>query len=48
MISFMCGILKNGTNDLISKTEIELQMQKTNLQLPGGKESGMDKLGDWD
>ena len=24
MISLMCGILKNGTNDLISKTEMEL------------------------
>ena len=35
-----------GTNELIYKTEIESQMQKTNLWLPGG--NGGDKLGDWD
>ena len=26
MISLICGIFKNGTNELINKTEIELQM----------------------
>ena len=26
MISLICGMLKNGTNELIYKTEIELQM----------------------
>ena len=26
MISLVCGILKNGTNELIYKTEIESQM----------------------
>ena len=26
MISLICGILKNDTNELIYKTEIELQM----------------------
>ena len=26
MISLLCGIKKNGTNELIYKTEIELQM----------------------
>ena len=31
IISFICGIKKNGTNELIYKTE--LQMGKTNLQL---------------
>ena len=38
---------KYGTNELICKTDIELQMQKTNLWLPGGRES-RGKLGDWD
>ena len=38
---------KNPTNKLIYKTEIEPQMWKTNLWLPGGKLGG-DKLGDWD
>ena len=31
------GIQKGGTNELIYKTEIELQMSKTNLWLSGGK-----------
>ena len=31
---------KKGTNELIYKTEIESQMQKTNLWLPGGREEG--------
>ena len=31
---------KKGTNELIYKTEIELQMLKINLQLPGGKRQG--------
>ena len=39
--------LKRGTNKLIYKTETELQMQKTNLWLPGVK-WGRDKLGGWD
>ena len=26
MISLVCGILKNGTNELIYRTEIELKM----------------------
>ena len=30
--------LKKGTNELIDKTEIELQMQKRSLWLPGGKQ----------
>ena len=39
MILLVCGILKkNGTNELIYKTRVESQMQKTNLWLPEGKE----------
>ena len=39
MMLLICGIYKKGggTNELIYKTEIKLQMQKTNLWLPGGK-----------
>ena len=33
---------KKGTNKLIYKTEIESQMWKTNLQLPGGKWAGIN------
>ena len=49
MISLICGILKNDTNELIYKTEIDSQTQKTNLWLPKGKGGGWrDKLGVWD
>ena len=51
MIQLICGTKKNGTNELIYKTEIESQMQKTNLWLPKGKVGGgggREKLGDWD
>ena len=41
MISLIRGILKkNGTNELIFKTEIDPQTQKTNFQLPKGKAGG--------
>ena len=36
-----------GTNELIHKTQIDLQTQKTSLWLPKGKGVG-DKLGVWD
>ena len=42
---------KNGTNELIQKTETDSQTQKTNyglLLLPKGKGVGRDKLGVWD
>ena len=42
-ISLTCEISKKGINELIYKTEIESQMQKINLQLPGGEER--DRLG---
>ena len=45
MISLICGIFKEPTNELIYKTE--LQMSKINLWLPGGK-GERDKLEDWD
>ena len=38
---------KNDTNELIYKTEIDLQTQKTNLWLTKGKVR-RDKLGIWD
>ena len=41
MILLICGILKKyGTNELIYKTEIESQIQKTNLWLPREKVGG--------
>ena len=32
--SLICGILKNDTNELIYKTEVDAQTQNTNLWLP--------------
>lgn len=45
MISLLRGILKNDTNEIIYVTETDLQTQKMNLWLPGGKGMGRDKLG---
>ena len=36
IISFTCGIQKNGTDELICKVEIETQMQRTNVWIPKG------------
>ena len=36
----LCGSRKNGTNECICKAEIE--MSRTNVWVPGGKESGMN------
>ena len=43
-------IFKNDTNELIYKTETDLQISKTNLLLPKGKRgmAGRDKSGAWD
>ena len=40
MISLICGIEKNDTNEFIYKTEIESQTLRTNLWLPKGKGKG--------
>ena len=48
MISLICGIYKNDTHELIQRTKIDSQTQKTNLWLPIGKGRGRDKLGDQD
>ena len=37
MILLICGILKNGTNELIYKTEMESEMQKQTYGYQGGK-----------
>ena len=47
LISLVCGIWKNGTDELICKAEIESQIQRTNLWTPKGQEQG-EELGDWD
>ena len=48
IISLICGIKKSDTNELIYKTEIDSETQKTSLWLPKGERVEMDKLGVWD
>ena len=42
MILLTCGILKTDTNELIYKTEIDSQTQKTNLWLLKGEGGGIN------
>ena len=55
ILTHICGIQKNGTDELVCKAEIETQMQRTNVWTPrgesgggGGGGGGWDELGDWD
>ena len=41
----ICGIQKNGINDLICKAEIETQMKK--YMDTKGRRAGWEGLGDW-
>ena len=34
MLTHICGIQKNGTDESVCKTEIETQMQRTNVWTP--------------
>ena len=48
MVSLICGILKNDTNELIYKTETDSLTPNTNLQIPkrtGGREGWTGGLG---
>ena len=45
-ITYMWNLKKNGANELIYKTEIEPQMQKT-IERKAEKKAGRSKLGDW-
>ena len=52
ILTHICGIQKNGTDEPVYKTEIETEMQRTNVWTPKG-ESGVgggwwDELGGWD
>ena len=46
VISLICG-LKNDTDELIYKTETDLQISKTNLGLLKGKHGGMHTSPPW-
>ena len=47
ILTHICGIQKNGIDDLICKAEIETQTQRTNVWIPRG-EGGWEELGNWD
>ena len=47
--SYVESNFKNDTNELIYKRETDLQISKTNLRLPKGRNIvGRDKSGAWD
>ena len=53
ILMHICGIQKNGTDELVCKAEIETQMQRTKVWTPredsgGGGWWWGDELGDWD
>ena len=46
--TFICITLKSDTNEIIHKTKMDSQTQKTNLWLPKGKgKVGRDELEGW-
>ena len=47
MTSLTCEILKSDTNELIYKSELDLQTIENKLVVTKGK-GGWDKLGVWD
>ena len=53
ILTHICGIQKNGTDEPVCKAGIETQMQRTHIWTPGGKAGWWwwwwwDELGDWD
>ena len=55
LLTHICGIQKNGTDEPVCKAEIEAQMQRTNLwtsrwenRVGGGWWWWWDELGEWD
>ena len=47
VISIVCGIQRNNTDELIGTVETQSHVQKINLWLPSGERS-WGELGDWD
>ena len=45
--TYMWNLIKNDTIELIYKTKIDSETQKTNLWLPNGKRSERDKFRLW-
>ena len=52
ILMHICGTQKNGTDELVCRAEIEIQMQRTNVWTPRGESGGgwglwCAELGDW-
>ena len=41
LLTHVCGIQKNGTDEPVCKAEIETQMQRTNIWTPKGESGGV-------
>ena len=49
LLTHICGIQENGTDEPVCNAEIETQVQRTNVWAPRGERGGGgDELGDWD
>ena len=40
ILTHVCGVQKNGTDELVCKAEVETQMQRTNVWTPKGESGG--------
>ena len=40
VLTYICGMYKNGTDEPVCKVEIEAQMQRTNVWTPRGESGG--------
>ena len=45
ILTHICGIQKNGSDEPVCKAEIETQMQKTNVWTPRGESGGGGGVG---
>ena len=45
ILTHICGIQKGGIDDLICKTEIKTQMQRTNVWTPRGEKGEVGSTG---
>ena len=48
ILMHICGIQKNGTDDLIYNAEVKTQTLGTNVWIPRVKRVGWQELGGWD
>ena len=44
----ICGIYKNGTDELVCKAEMRHRCREQTYGHQGEEEGGWDELGDWD